>query len=183
MSIVMWIITAAVLAALLLWGTGRIVMRDAAPPLGDEEFPFTPLQRASLWSIGLSIAFAAGAGVILGVMGPERAMGDDAARLGVELLAVAALAAAGGGAWWVVHRAKSGEKVLDERDRAILERAPAVQSLVTILALAAWTVLLTQQFRSTGQLPVFFLQLIFWSCLVVNLLGLPAGVLMGYRRS
>ena len=96
-----------------------------------------------------------------------------------------ATASAGGGAWWVARRgrAHAGGVVLVERDRAILERAPAVQSVTTLLVLAAWMVLLTERFSSTGAVPVAWLQVVFWSCVMVHALGLPAGVLVGYRKA
>ena len=72
---------------------------------------------------------------------------------------------------------------LDERDRVILAAAPAGQAPAMIVTLAAWTIALTETYRSTQLIPSVFLYLIFWSLLMVSVLGLLAGVVMGYRRS
>lgn len=52
-----------------------------------------------------------------------------------------------------------------------------------IVTLAAWTIALTETYRSTQLIPSVFLYLIFWSLLMVSVLGSLAGVVMGYRRS
>ena len=72
---------------------------------------------------------------------------------------------------------------LDERDRAILGRAATAQAAGILITLAIWTVGLSETFHAAGAVPVFYLYLVFWSCVVVHLLGLPVGILLGYRRS
>ncbi len=41
---------------------------------------------------------------------------------------------------------------------------------------------LVEHFHSAGAVPLFYMYLIFWSCLIVNLMALPIGILIGYRR-
>lgn len=185
MNSLLWSAAAVVSTGIILWLVARAVMSGAPGRAGDEPLPPTHLQRASRWSLVLA-AIPAGAGaVLLAAMGPEHAIEDAALRVPLYGLALASLLAAAGGAWSVTRRGRenTGGVVVDERDRAILERAPVVQSGATILVLAAWTVVLTERFWSSGAVPLAYLQLVFWSCLLVNLLGLPAGVLAGYRKA
>lgn len=185
MSSMLWLSAAAVSGGLILWFVARTVMSRVPALPGDEPTPPTHLQRAALWSLVLGVAPAVAGGFVLAAVGPDRAAGAPALRLAFYALALASLLAAGGGTWWVTRQSRtgSGGVVLDERDRAILERAPAVQSGATILVLAVWTVVLSERFWSAGSVPLPYIQLVFWSCLLVNLLGLPAGVLVGYRKA
>jgi hypothetical protein len=52
-----------------------------------------------------------------------------------------------------------------------------------VVSVAAWSIILTEAYWEAGQVPVAFLTLIFWSCLLVSTMALPVGVLIGYRRS
>ena len=72
---------------------------------------------------------------------------------------------------------------LDERDRAILARAPAGQAAAMLVVLAVWMIALTESFRGEPGIPGVFLNLIFWSCLLVSLLASNVGILIGYRRT
>jgi hypothetical protein len=181
MSSILWLVVGLGVGALILVGTARVLMPASAGAGAHEPLPSTPLQRASRWSLGLSLLPAAAAVALLAVVGVESAYASGL-RVGLSLLAVASLLAAGGGAWWVSRRSRGTGALLDERDRAILERAPVVQSLATVLALAAWTVILTERFRGSGGVPLAYIQLVFWSCVLVNLWALPVGVLIGYRK-
>jgi hypothetical protein len=73
---------------------------------------------------------------------------------------------------------------LDERDRAILARAPAGVGGAMMVVMAVWMIALTEGFRPAGgQMPTYFLYLIFWSCVMVNAMAHIGGVLIAYRRS
>ena len=68
---------------------------------------------------------------------------------------------------------------LDERDRAILARAPAGVGGAMMVVMAVWMIALTEGFRPTGgQMPTYFLYLIFWSCVMVNAMAHIGGVLI-----
>jgi len=65
--------------------------------------------------------------------------------------------------------------------------------LLVILMVLAWSTVwvevraervpgLVEHFHSAGAVPLFYMYLIFWSCLIVNLMALPIGILIGYRR-
>jgi hypothetical protein len=64
---------------------------------------------------------------------------------------------------------------LEEGVNAVAVRWIAVTLVVTLLftALAA---------RAAGQVPMPFVVLVFWSCLLAHALALPVGILLGYRK-
>jgi hypothetical protein len=182
MSQLMWSVVTVGAGALILWGVARVVMRAGQGRGPAEPLPPTPLQHAAWWSLGLGILFSGGAAAVWASVGVEQAMLDPAHRIASELLAIAAIIAAAGGVMRLVSAGWRGAAGLDERDRSILDRAPAVQSVATILALAVWTVVLTERFVGVGTVPLAYVPIVFWSCLLVNLLALPVGVLAGYRK-
>ena len=57
----------------------------------------------------------------------------------------------------------------------LLAAAPAGQAPAMIVTLAAWMIALTEAYRSTHLIPSVFLYLIFWSLMMVSVLGLLAG--------
>lgn len=69
---------------------------------------------------------------------------------------------------------------LDERDRAILSRAPRVQSATLLIALAVWLVSLQQMFRDEGAVPTVYLYLMFGSIIIISLIAESLGILLGY---
>jgi uncharacterized membrane protein len=82
----------------------------------------------------------------------------------------------------VARRRVTSRVLVDERDLEILARAPRVQGAAVLVCLALWTVALMEAFRAAGQVPMAFVVLVFWSCLVGHALALPVGILVGYRR-
>jgi hypothetical protein len=69
---------------------------------------------------------------------------------------------------------------MDERDREIMNRAPAVRSAAALVTLAAWSVVLTEAYRDEGSVPLIFPNLIFASTFMVSVLARSVGVLLGY---
>jgi hypothetical protein len=130
--------------------------------------------------VGLFLA-ACAAGVLL-IYGPDTTYDNDNVRMVFTLLLLAVVFVLAAGSVQLKIRAGRDTGLIDERDQAILDRAPATQGTATILTLAVWVVGLTERFHEPGAVPLFYVMLLFWSCLVVHLLGLPLGVLIGYRR-
>ena len=58
-----------------------------------------------------------------------------------------------------------------------------VRRVDLIVTLAAWMIGLGEAFQSTHLVPSSFIYLIFWSCVLVSLIAMLAGVVIGYRRS
>jgi len=69
---------------------------------------------------------------------------------------------------------------VDERDRAILARAPIVQSTAVLLSLAAWLVSLGQKFHEQGVVPMVYLYLLFGSIVLIMMIAQSFGVLLFY---
>jgi len=182
MSIVLWSVLALAGGFGALWFAARMA-RPAGPPLPDDvEMPSTPLQRISRWGIGVSAVLAAAAASLVLMNGAEATFDTDGLRLTFTLLLVAILVVMGGTTIWLRAQVNRGGGLLDERDREILGRAPAAQVAGMLVTLAIWIVGLAEHFHDAGAVPVFYLYLVFWSVVVVDLVGLPVGVLLGYRR-
>ena len=71
---------------------------------------------------------------------------------------------------------------IDERDHRVMEKSGKVQWIASILSLVVWTIVLTEVYRESGQVPVPFLYLIFMSTLIVSTLAQSLGILLGYGR-
>ncbi len=182
MAVVLWAVLALVCGFLALWIVARLA-RPTSPPLPPEtDLPPTTLQRVARWSVGSGLVIGAAAAALVVVNGPQRTFESDGLRTTFTLLLLLILAIVGAAAAWLKAQVGREDGVLDERDKAILGRAPAMQATGMLVTLAIWIVGLTEHFHDAGAVPVFYLYLIFWSCVVVDLLGLPVGVLAGYRR-
>lgn len=180
MPILLWGVLALAAGLAAIWVAAWQMMPRGEPlPRG---LPATALQRISRWSLLAGLLFASGAVVVVVRHGAEVTYDDDAVRLTFTLLVLAGVFVLGGAAIWLGMQARRDPRWLDERDRAIMDRAPAVQGVATLLTLAMWVIALTERFHDAGAVPVFYLTLLFWSCLMVHLLGLPLGILIGYRR-
>jgi hypothetical protein len=185
MSVIFWSIVALALvpaaAALATFHSRSIAPPLVMPP--GETFGTTSLQRLARWSLGLGLVPTAMAGALVAWFGPTAYFDDDVFRLSVTVLVLASVLALAaptllGGLW-----ARRGEDKLDERDRAILARAPAGQAAAMLVLLAIWMIALTETFSGEPGIPPIFLNLVFWSCLLVGLLASNVGILLGYRRS
>ena len=71
-------------------------------------------------------------------------------------------------------------KLVDERDRAIIERSSRTQFLAVIFLLAGWTIALTEIYQEQAQIPIAFLTLIFASTLIIGSLAQSLGILLQY---
>lgn len=71
---------------------------------------------------------------------------------------------------------------LDERDSAIPSGSHAGVGGAMMAVLAIWMIALTESFQETHLVPSYFLYLIFWTCVMTNVVASIAGILLGYRR-
>ena len=148
-----------------------------------EKLPTTPLQRLAQRCLVLILLPTLAAAAVVVYHGVQVWWDSDPVRLtatGLLLLALGVFAAYGVriGIWTA-----RDDGTLDERDRAILASAPAGQAPAMLVTLAAWMIGLIEAYHGAGAVPSLFLYLIFWSCLMVSVLALLAGVVIGYRRS
>jgi len=142
-----------------------------------------PLQKRALISLVLGLVWAVLLIVLFVARGGVEAFSTDAStRILLSVLFVAMLMSmAFLGAPW---KARSGRGVdVDERDLAILKRAPQVQLIAVMLTLAAWVIGLTEYYWEQGCIPVMWPYLMVFTTLIASTLAQSLGVLMGYRRS
>jgi hypothetical protein len=185
MSVLLWTVAALAAGLLAILIATRVALKSRPPltlPPG-ERLPSTPLQRLARACLALGSLFAAAAAAVVVRVGPKTFYDDDRVRLFVTALMLASIAVLGFFGARVGQWLARGETVLDERDREIFGRAPAAQSLAVVVTLAVWIVALQETFLGTRLVPMVYLYLVFWSCVIVNLLALPIGVLLGYRRN
>jgi hypothetical protein len=183
MSIILWVIAAlaAVLAGVAI--AMRVGLEHQPPQPHGERVPSTPLQQIARRSLLLGLLPALTAVGLVFHFGPVRFDSDSAVRLPITGLLVVSVLVFAGLAFRTRSMAARDDGTLDERDRAILDRAAVAQSVAVIVALAAWVVGLAEAYHATHLVPSIFLYLVFWSCLIVNLAAFPIGILLGYRRA
>ena len=161
-----------VLVGRLMWtNRPQAEMRDVPP---------APLERLGWIGLGVTTAIGVGLLILVVLVGTDFIDANTTARLTFWLLMLV-----GFGIWgvsWYVIKRRSGEVVVDERDRAILARSLSVESVIVLLMLVTWTIALTEVFSDDGVMPIDYLQLIFWSTFVGGAFGRSLGIVLGYRR-
>jgi hypothetical protein len=138
-----------------------------------------PLQKRALYSLFIGVVLTIALIVVLVAQGDITAFEKDpnlrlilyAALVGVPLVYLI-----------LVNLTLSKPTQIDERDRLVIEKSSRVQWLAVIFSLAAWTITLTEVYRSQGQIPIAFLNLIFMSILIIGTLAQSLGILLGYWR-
>lgn len=184
MAIILWMLIALVAIFGVLLAAVRMAQRQLPPltlPPG-ERMPTTALQRLAGRTLLATGALTLIAAAIVVWYGVAAWWENDSIRLtvtGVLLAGLAVFTVYIGRVWRLVAR---DDGSLDERDRAILASAPAGQAPAMLVTFAAWMIGLSETYHQTHLVPSAFLYLIFWSLLMVSLLGLLAGVVLGYRR-
>ena len=124
-----------------------------------------------VWTVLLVVLFVSRGGV-------ETFATDSATRILLSVLFVGLLlSTAFLGVPW---KARSGRGVnVDERDLAILKRAPQVQLLAVILRMAAWGIGLMEYYWAQGSIPITCPYLMVFSTLIASTLAQSLGVLIG----
>lgn len=141
-----------------------------------------PLQKKALISLLVGIVWAALLVVLFVVRGGIETFASDAStRILLSALFVGLLlSTAFIGVPW---KARTGRGIdVDERDMAILKRAPHVQLIAVMLTLAGWVIGLTEYYWEQGVIPITWPYLMMYSTLVASTLAQSLGVLIGYRR-
>jgi hypothetical protein len=164
-------------AAFLLF---KDMLANRTPP-GTEPVPATGLQRMSFWAVIVGLVVIGAAAWFLISHGPVTVYDDDGLRLTFTAILLGFIVLFSG-FFFHVHISMTRKAKLDERDQAILARAPLVQGALMMITMAAWVVGLQETFRGTPGVPVTYIQLMFWSVLAANMLAWPLGILIGYRR-
>lgn len=176
----------SVAIALILGGLAVVHAIRAAQlqgSVGGEAIGATPLQRVALASLISTGAFAGPGLAVLLFGGIDQWNASAGQRVLVSVLSLMGVIAATLPILLTRRAAHRGRLVLDERDLAVLQRAPEVQSWVLVLALTAWTIGLTEQFTRAGAVPLPWLSIAFMTMLVLWALALPLGIVLGYRKN
>lgn len=174
-----WFATALV-AALGVLALAVLLARPGPTPAG-EPLPRTPLQRRAWLALGLGLAALVAFAAVLGFGGVEGYNARPALRFAVYgLLGLGVVAHS-----LVLPRRAGGRPKpwADERDLQLFDRAPSVQGLAVLLAIAAWTIGLTETYAQDGAVPVTFLALVLLSTFLVHLVSLSFAVLVAYGRA
>jgi hypothetical protein len=141
--------------------------------------PMPPLQKRAWWGLAIGVAALATASVMIATRGAVEYWENDGFRLMVMGIFIAGLL----GSALVTHLPLVGLEArggLDERDRAVLARAPTAQATLLLLGLAAWLVALGQKFHEAGAVPMVYLYLMFGSLVLLMMIGLSVGIILGY---
>lgn len=134
----------------------------------------TPLHKHAWWSLVIGSAISLAMVALLLIQGTTSTFeGGWATGLPIAGLFAGALVA---DAIWLTRVRRK----MDERDREIMNRAPAMRSAAILVTVAAWSIVLTHAYQDEGSVPVFFPNLIFFSTFMVSILARSVGVLMGY---
>ncbi|HEX9167248.1 MAG TPA: hypothetical protein VF862_15140 [Gemmatimonadales bacterium] len=185
MSILLWAILAiAAGAAAIAIGTRRVLRRP--PPLAlppGETLAPTALQVMARRALLVGLALIAAAGVIVVRAGADTFYDDDTTRVTVTLLMLAALVVLASFAIRARALSVRPGSPVDERDVAILDRAPLLEGNAMLVTLVFWVIGLQETYHRAGAVPLVWLYLVMWSMLLLKALVLPLGVLIGYRRS
>lgn len=182
-----WLATAVLgIAGLAIIGLVLLVRSwPARPQLSAEEradmasAPMPPLQKRAWVGLAIAVVTTVVVTYLVASNGADEYWANDQLRLTVVLIFI------GGLITWAVVPAtlmlgRGERRNVDERDRAILARAPMVQQVAILLALAGWLIVLTERFRDQGAVPVVYLYLLFGSIILVNMMAQSLGVLLGY---
>ena len=142
-----------------------------------------PLQKRALYGLGIGVVWAIAIIVVFMVKGGVDAYaGDRAMRAILTALFIGGLIAYPAMVFTPRRKRRQMEAAMDERDRAIMGRAPVVQLWAVFISLAVWTIALTEIYWDQGQIPVIFPYLTFMSLFIVNVLSQSIGILVGYWR-
>ena len=142
-----------------------------------------PLQKRAFISLVVGLALTCVLVILFVVWGGVESFANDSSRrIAISGLMVATLLlTAFLGVPWKARGAPSAE--VDERDMAILRRAPQVQLTAAEFTLAGWVIALTEYYWEQGVIPVMWPYLMMWSTLIAITLAQSLGVLIGYWRS
>jgi hypothetical protein len=185
MSFILWIILAVLVAGLLVY-LGSLRTRRLLPEIvlaDGEKLPRTPLQKHASWALAVVSLLTVAAAGLVAYHGPEVWWDSDRVRLTVTGILIAALVAYL--VFTLVIRALENrdDGAFDERDAAILSRSHAGVGGAMMVVVAAWMIALTEAYRETHLVPSYYLYLMFWSCVMTNVIASIAGILLAYRKA
>lgn len=185
MTPILWLVGAILLAGIIVF-ISSVATRRKLPPveLADgESLPKTALQKRAAWTLVAVAALTAIAGGCVVFFGPQVWWDDDSVRLTVTFLLVAALVIYLFFTIGVRSLEQRGEGAFDERDSLIMSRSCTGVGGAMMVVIAVWMMALTETHIETHLIPSYFLYLMFWSCVMTNVIASLAGILLAYRQA
>lgn len=185
MTPILWLVAALLLASTIIF-IASIATRRRLPPIelaDGESLPKTALQKHAAWTLAAVAALTTIAAGCVAFFSPEVWWEDDAVRLTVTFLLLAALAVYLVFTVGVRSLAQRGESDFDERDSLIMSRSCAGVGGAMMVVVAVWMMALVETHIETRLVPSYFLYLIFWSCVMTNVIASLAGIVLAYRRA
>ncbi|MDH3733171.1 MAG: hypothetical protein OEU54_06530 [Gemmatimonadota bacterium] len=187
MSGISWMVpTLATVVALAVIALVLVIRTwPARPDLSPEEMadlastPMPTLQRMAWWGFAIGVTSFGVIAFLLSTRGVMTYWEDDGFRLFVlGVFLVGLLGSVGVTNLPLVRLQSTGG--LDERDRAVLARAPTAQMTLALLGLAAWLVALGQKFHDEGAVPMVYLYILFGTVVLLMMIGQSVGIILGY---
>jgi hypothetical protein len=186
----LWSATVLAIVILLAIVPGYALFRiwRGRPRLSAEErseaaaSPLTLLQRNAWLGVAVGVATLGVITVLINIYGVAEYWNNDAFRLTIVGLFIAALFVS---ALLLLAStaARKDPKRFDERDRQVLAQAGTYQIGFVLVSLAIWLVALGQLFHAEGAVPMVYLYLMFGSIVMISFVGQAAGILLGYWLS
>lgn len=185
MGAILWITVGLLIAGILVYlasvRTRRLLPEIELSP--GEKLPRTPLQRLAGWTLLVVVLLTGVATSLVTWHGPQVWWDNDPIRLTVTFLLIAALVV-----YFIftlrIRTLKSrSDGSFDERDSTILGRSYAGVGGAMMGIVAVWMIALTESFNETHLIPSYFLYLVFWSCVMTNVIASIAGILLAYRQN
>ena len=185
MTLILWLAAAVLLAGIIVFVSALATRRQLPPvELADgETLPRTALQKRAAWTLIAVAALTAAAGGCVAFFGPQVWWNDDTVRLSVTFLLLAGLLVYLVFTIGVRSLEQRGDGTFDERDAQIMSRSCAGVGGAMMVIIAVWMVALMETHIETRLIPSYFLYLIFWSCVMTNVIASLAGILLSYRRA
>lgn len=185
MNVIIWIIATLLIAGLLVYLASLRTRRLLPPveiPIG-ESLPTTPVQKQTqraLLVIGLLTVFAFGTVLYHGA---QEWWDNDTIRLTFTFLLLGALLVFLLFNLSLKRLQSKDDGSFDERDVVILGRSCSGVGGAMMVVVAVWMIALTEAFQQTHLVPSYYLYLMFWSCVMTNVIASIAGILLAYRQN
>jgi len=185
MGAILWITVGLLIAGILVYlasvRTRRLLPEIELPP--GEKLPRTPLQRLAGWTLLVVVLLTGVATSLVTWHGPQVWWDNDPIRLTVTFVLIAALVVYFIFTLRIRTLQARSDGSFDERDSTILGRSYAGVGGAMMGIVAVWMIALTEAFNETHLIPSYFLHLIFWSCVMTNVIASIAGILLAYRQN
>lgn len=184
MNPILWLVAALLVAGIIVF-ISSLATRRRLPPIelpDGETLPRTALQQRTAWTLGGVVVLTGIAAGSVVFFGAQVWWDNDVVRQTVTVLLIAALLVYLVFTLGARALENRGDGSFDERDSAIMGRSCAGVGGAMMVVLAVWMIALVETYSGTRLVPSYYLYLIFWSCVMTNVIASLTGILLAYRR-